>query len=83
MTGAARKLREATPDRFDLAATRSWSAACHFLLVRIDGDRMVVRAIGEGDVGPASDIIRRDPEGGIVTGPIEVSRQDAAVSPRA
>ena len=47
VSGAAAKFRNHAPDRFREAHTKSWSAQCHFLLVRVDGDRMLVRAIGE------------------------------------
>jgi hypothetical protein len=74
VTGAAGRAREGMPDRFEEAHTESWSAACHFLLVRIDGDRMVVRAIGEGTAGePAlTDIIRHDRQGAVLTPAIEI-----------
>ena len=65
VTGGAGKFRGAIPDRFPEAGTLSWSAQCHFVLATIDGDRMIVRAIGEaaeGGTDPA-EIIRRDPAG--------------------
>ena len=76
VTGAAGKFRGGTPDRFDAAHTQSWSAECHFLLMRIDGDRMVVRAIAESADGATalSDIVRRDPGGAVVASPMEVRR---------
>ena len=76
VTGAAGKARGGTPDEPGEAHTASWSAACHFLLVRIDGDRMVVRAIGEGAPGATTltDIVRSDPAGTTVTSPIHVQR---------
>jgi tartrate-resistant acid phosphatase type 5 len=76
VTGAAGRAREGTPDRFEEAHTESWSAACHFLLVRIEGDRMVVRAIGEdtGDERSLTDIVRYDRQGTPLTSPIEVQR---------
>jgi hypothetical protein len=74
VTGAAGKFRGGTPDEFASAHTLSWSAECHFLLGRIDGDRMFVRAIGERGDGAASmvDLVRADPSGTPVTGAIEV-----------
>jgi hypothetical protein len=48
VTGGGGRTRQEPPDRLDAAHTQSWSGACHFLLVAIDGDRMTVRAIGEG-----------------------------------
>jgi tartrate-resistant acid phosphatase type 5 len=76
VTGAAGKARTATPDGFEAARTQSWSTACHFLLVRIDGDQMVVRAIGEGEPGQTTlaDIVRFDPSGAPLTSPIQVQR---------
>ena len=54
------------------AHTVSWSAACHFLLVTINGDAMIVRAIGEDDNGVLKEIERFDPHGRSVTGAITV-----------
>src|SRR2546423_635965 len=45
VTGAGGKFRDATPNRFQEAHTQSWSAHCHFLLARISGGRMTVRAV--------------------------------------
>ena len=72
VTGAAGRARAAAPDRFDAAHTTSWSNDCHFLLVRVEGDRMQVRAIGEaadGD-GRLRDIVRKNPQGEVVTTPM-------------
>lgn len=76
VTGAAGKFRGGTPDGFAGARTRSWSADCHFLLARIDGDSLVVRAVGEADARSSAlvDIDRRDPSGLLVSGPIHVPR---------
>ena len=76
VTGAAGKLRRTPPDRFIEAATVSWATDCHFLLARIDGDRMLVRAIGEseGASDPPPDIARRDPNGGPVVSAMEIRR---------
>jgi tartrate-resistant acid phosphatase type 5 len=71
VSGAAGKLRSQTPDGFDKAQTRSWSASCHFLLVAIAGEQMTVRAIGELDPGSAlTDIQRFDPDGAPMTEPM-------------
>jgi hypothetical protein len=51
----------------------SWSDSPHFLLVRIDDDRMLVRAIGELMEGKISDIPRRSPTDEFLAGPIEFS----------
>jgi len=76
VTGAAGKFRGGTPDGFEAAETQSWSADCHFLLVRIAGDRMAVRAIAEQAEGSSDlrDIARRDPLGETVRGAMEVLR---------
>jgi tartrate-resistant acid phosphatase type 5 len=75
VTGAAGKFREATPDRFEEAGTRSWSTQCHFLLMRIEGRHMTVRAIGEHAPGASSliDIHRWTPDGDLISGPIEIA----------
>ena len=77
VTGAAGKFRGAVPDRFAEAHTQSWSHLCHFLLVRIEGDRMVVRAIGEQAATPAAlvDIARWTPGGATLSSAIAVRRQ--------
>jgi hypothetical protein len=78
VTGAAGKFRGGTPTRFEEARTQSWSAQCHFLLARIEGDRMTVRAIGERANGRLLDIPRLTPDGREITGPIEIERNDGA-----
>jgi tartrate-resistant acid phosphatase type 5 len=71
VSGAAGKLRKRSPNRFEEAHTRSWSAACHFLLVRIDGDQMLVRPIGElSGSGALSEIDRFSPAGDRVVAPL-------------
>jgi tartrate-resistant acid phosphatase type 5 len=73
VSGGGSKVRTDTPDRMDEAHTASWAAACHFLLVTIDGPAMIVRAIGaEADSGLLEDIERLDPRGQPVTGPIKL-----------
>ena len=76
VTGAAGKFRSAPPDRFADAHTQSWSNLCHFLLARIEGDRMIVRAIGEQRTPGAGlvDIARWTPDGSKLTSPIAVRR---------
>ena len=49
VTGAAGKLRRTPPDSFESAHTVTWATDCHFLLARIEGTRMSVRAIGDID----------------------------------
>ena len=75
VSGAAGKARDRAPNRFDEAHTRSWSSRCHFLLVRIQNDRMLVRAIG-GSIAPGEplvDIARLTPDGQPVAGAITVT----------
>jgi hypothetical protein len=77
VTGAAGKLRRTVPDDFEDARTQSWSNLCHFLLARINGDRMLVRAIGEraNEDRALIDIDRWTPAGATLTSPIEVRRR--------
>jgi hypothetical protein len=76
VTGAAGQFRGGTPDEMTEAHTRSWSAQCHFLLVRIAGDRMVIRAIGGSDDAekPIADIARIDPFGAMIAEPMQIER---------
>ena len=74
VTGAAGKLRDEAPFNFAAAHTESWSAECHFLLVQIEGERMMVRAVAESPDAetPLIDITRRTPDGELVSGAINV-----------
>lgn len=74
VSGAAGKCRELTPDRLADARTDSWSTACHFLLVTIDGGCMTVRAIAGAAAPhlPLQDIERYGVDGRPRQGPIEV-----------
>jgi len=47
-----------------------------FVLARIDGDRMIIRAIGErgSSAEPLTDLVRWTPDGTLVSGPIDVGR---------
>jgi len=73
VSGAAGKFRNEVPDQFDTAHTRSWSSSCHFLLVRIDGDTMVVRAVGElGSTATLTDIPRFVPGGATISEPMVI-----------
>jgi hypothetical protein len=75
VTGGAARTRSDPPRHFAAAGTRSWSAECHFLLVRIEGARMHVRAVGEATSStPLPDIERHAPDGTRSSGPIEVHR---------
>jgi hypothetical protein len=74
VTGAAGKVRRSRPDRYREAHTVSWATDCHFLLARIEGRRMQVRAIAAMDdpAGRPLDIERFDPDGEPVSGAIEI-----------
>jgi len=74
VTGAGGKVRRARPDRFEPAHTESWATDCHFLLARIAGARMTVRAIGGIDDprDEATDMERFDRDGKALKGPIEI-----------
>ena len=65
ITGAAGKLRRTPPDSFEQAHTVTWATECHFLLATIEGDKMIVRALGEIDTPDqkSADITRLDPQG--------------------
>ena len=83
VSGAAAKSRERAPNRFAEAHTQSWSNQCHFLLARIDGDSMVIRAIAElTDAAAAvTEIGRLDPDDRPVVTPLVV-RLAPSRSPR-
>ena len=74
VTGAGGKVRRSRPDGFAAAHTVSWAIECHFLLARIEGARMTVRAIGPMDslAGSPLDIERFDPDGNALSGPVEI-----------
>jgi hypothetical protein len=72
VSGAAGKLRRGRPNAFEEAHTVSWSDTPHFLLVKIDGDRLSVRAIGELVDGQISDIPRRSPNDDFLAGAIDL-----------
>lgn len=59
VTGGGGKVRSGRPGAMADARTVSWAAACHFLLVRIDGDAAQVTPIG-GDGRPLALV---DPDG--------------------
>jgi hypothetical protein len=72
VSGAGSKIRSGAPRRTGEAHTLSWAPTCHFLLVTVTGDRMIVRAIGES--GEAlQDIERFDVDSNRVSGPIEIA----------
>jgi tartrate-resistant acid phosphatase type 5 len=72
VSGAGSKIRPGIPGTMARAHTASWAAACHFLLVTIDGDTMMVRAVGGDEDGRVLDITRVNPEGQPVSGPVIV-----------
>jgi hypothetical protein len=74
VTGGAGRTRVEPPDGFDAAHTASWSPACHFLLVAIEGHLMSVRAIGEGvsDAAALRDIARYGRDGAKVVAPMVI-----------
>ena len=72
VSGAGSKIRSGAPGRMEEAHTVSWAPVCHFLLVTIVDDRMIVRAIGESADGLV-DIERFDVGSNRVSGPIEVT----------
>ena len=75
VTGGAGRTRQEPPARFEAAHTASWSSACHFLLVAIEGDLMTVRAIGESVTGSAlADIGRYGRDGAELTGQMLVRK---------
>jgi tartrate-resistant acid phosphatase type 5 len=75
VTGGAGKIRKSRPSNsgFEEAHTVSWAGAFNFLIVTIDGDRMIVHPYTERD-GLPEPLVRFDPEGKAVTGAIEIER---------
>jgi len=72
VTGGGGKLRTGTPDQFVKAHTQSWAAACHFLLINVDGNLMTVRAIEE-EKGALSDLDRTSPSGRVMKSPMQIT----------
>ena len=77
VTGAAGKLRRTPPDNFVEAHTVTWATECHFLVGRIEGTRLRIRAIGDIDTPDQTpiDITRFDPAGTAHVGAIEIVRE--------
>jgi len=75
VTGGGGKVRMDTPKQFAAAHTQSWCAACHFLLVTIGGDSMVIRAISDKQLPDKvlADIIRKSPSGSNIKEPMVIS----------
>ncbi len=75
VSGAAAKLEEREPVRFEEAGTISWAAAPHCLLVEVDADRLTISPYGPIAPGEVPRLIpRRAPDGTLVEGPIVVER---------
>ena len=73
VSGGAGKVRKGKPSQngFEEAHTVSWAGAFNFLIVTVDGERMVVHPFTERDGAPEP-LTRFSPQGGSVTGPIEI-----------
>ena len=75
VTGAAGKVRDGRPERFDEVGTQSWAAEGHFLVVDVDDDEMVIHPVTDVDADGRLTYLRRTtPDGGEAAGPIRVSR---------
>jgi tartrate-resistant acid phosphatase type 5 len=74
ITGAAGKVRKGKPSRddFEAAHTVSWAGAFHFLIVTIEGNRMIVQPFTERH-GQPHPLTRATPEGEIVAEPIVIT----------
>ena len=73
ITGAAGKVRKGQPSGqgFQEAHTVSWAGTFNFLIVTVDGDRMLVRPFTERQ-GRPHPLTRVTFDGESVTGPIEI-----------
>jgi tartrate-resistant acid phosphatase type 5 len=69
VTGGGGDVRLATPQWFTEAKTKAWGKGGHFLVVKIDGDRMEVTPVGE-----AIELPIQGPDGKSVTTPIVVTK---------
>lgn len=75
VSGAAGKLRTEPPTDFERAGTRAWAATGHLLLVDLDDERALVHPIaGVADDGTLEEIELQRPDGGRLSGPIEIPR---------
>jgi tartrate-resistant acid phosphatase type 5 len=74
ITGAAGKVRKGRPSAgaFEDAHTVSWAGTFNFLIVTVDGDRMVVRPFTERDGRPVP-LVRETPAGDTTNDPIVIS----------
>ena len=77
ISGGAGKIRRNKPsmEGFEDAHTVSWAGAFNFLIVTVDGDRMVVTPFTERDGRPYP-LTRVAPDGNSVTGSIDVIAVD-------
>jgi hypothetical protein len=73
VSGGAGKVRPGKPSDsgFESAHTVSWAGACNFLVVTIDGDRMIVRPFTERD-GRPEPLTRTTPGGGNISEPVAI-----------
>ncbi len=75
VSGAAAKLQERPPVRFDQGGTLSWAAAPHCLLVEVDAERITVTPYGPTEPGEVPvPISRRSPDGQVLDSPIVIER---------
>jgi len=75
VAGAAAKLQERPPFRFEEGGTISWAAEPHCLLVEVDAERLTVTPFGPTEPGhEPRPIARLSPEGLEVEGPIVLER---------
>jgi tartrate-resistant acid phosphatase type 5 len=74
VSGGAGKVRKGRPSkaRFADAHTVSWAGKFNFLIVTVEGDRMVVQPFTERNGQPEL-LVRSNPDGEPVSGPIEVT----------
>jgi hypothetical protein len=67
VSGAGGKLDERTPTRFDDAATPSWDAQPHCLLIQVTEDRLAIQPYGGTPRGGQPRPIRRHGTAGRIT----------------
>jgi hypothetical protein len=75
VSGAGGKLDERAPTRFDEAATVSWAAQPHCLLVQVTPERVVIQPYGGTPRGgQPRPILRLTPDGRATDEPIVINR---------
>ncbi|HET8547397.1 MAG TPA: metallophosphoesterase [Bryobacteraceae bacterium] len=74
ITGGAGKVRQGRPSKsgFEDAHTVSWAGTFNFLIVTIDGGRMLVHPLTERD-GHPEPLVRFSPAGESISGPAEIT----------